>query len=109
MNIQQVRQRTPHLALETFVLAVWCIMAIALTGGNEAYAQNTNATIRGQVLDPTGALVPNAQVVIVNQNTGVTVFSGKTDTAGAFVAPQVIPGNIPDHGNCSRPQAGYRR
>src|SRR5271156_3568355 len=57
-----------------------------------AYAQNTNATIRGQVLDPTGALVPNAKVVILNQNTGVTVFSGKSDPAGAFVAPQVIPG-----------------
>ena len=56
------------------------------------YAQNTNATIRGQVLDPTGALVPNAQVVIVNKNTGVMVFNGKTDSAGAFVAPQVIPG-----------------
>jgi hypothetical protein len=57
-----------------------------------AYAQNTNATIRGQVLDSTGALVPNAQVVILNKNTGVTVFNGKTDSAGAFVAPQVIPG-----------------
>jgi hypothetical protein len=56
------------------------------------YAQNTNATIRGQVLDPAGALVPDAQVVIVNKNTGVTVFNGKTDSAGAFVAPQVIPG-----------------
>jgi hypothetical protein len=92
MNIQQVRQRTLHLAVAAFVLVVWCIVPIALTGGSEAYAQNTNATIRGQVLDPTEALVPNAQVVIVNQNTGVTVFSGKTDSAGAFVAPQVIPG-----------------
>ncbi len=61
-------------------------------GGGVAYAQNTNATIRGQVLDPTGALVSNAQVVIVNKNTGVTVFNGKSDSAGAFVAPQVIPG-----------------
>lgn len=57
-----------------------------------AYAQNTNATIRGQVLDPSGALVPRAQVVVVNKETGVTVFNGKTDSAGAFVAPQVIPG-----------------
>ncbi|HEX3569544.1 MAG TPA: carboxypeptidase regulatory-like domain-containing protein [Acidobacteriaceae bacterium] len=58
-----------------------------------AVAQNTNATIRGQVLDPSGALVPGAQVVVVNQQTGVTVFNGKTDSAGSFVAPQVIPGN----------------
>jgi hypothetical protein len=88
MNIQQVR----HFAITALVLAVSCILPVVLAGGNEAYAQNTNATIRGQVLDPTGALVPNAQVIIVNRNTGVTVFSGKTDSAGAFVAPQVIPG-----------------
>ncbi|MEI9980891.1 MAG: carboxypeptidase regulatory-like domain-containing protein [Edaphobacter sp.] len=56
------------------------------------YAQNTNATIRGQVLDPTGALIPNAKVVILNEQTGVVVFNGVSDSAGAFVAPQVIPG-----------------
>jgi hypothetical protein len=44
-------------------LAAWCTLWI-VPGGGVAYAQNTNATIRGQVLDPTGALVPNAQVVI---------------------------------------------
>jgi hypothetical protein len=58
-----------------------------------AHAQNTNATIRGQVLDPTGALVPGAAIVIVNQDTGVTVFNGQSDSAGTFVAPQVIPGS----------------
>ena len=73
-------------------LAGWCALLAVTSHGKMAYAQNTNATIRGQVLDSTGALVPNAQVVIVNKNTGVTVFNGKTDSAGAFVAPQVIPG-----------------
>jgi hypothetical protein len=73
-------------------LAVWCALPSIVPGTGVAYAQNTNATIRGQVLDPSGALVPNAQVVILNKNTGVTVFNGQTDSAGAFVAPQVIPG-----------------
>jgi hypothetical protein len=49
-----------------------------IPGTGVAYGQNTNATIRGQVLDATGALVPDAQVVILNKNTGVTVFDGKT-------------------------------
>src|SRR6266702_567789 len=57
-----------------------------------AIAQSANATIRGQVLDRTDALVPGATVVIVNKNTGVTVFEGTTDAAGSFVAPQVLPG-----------------
>ena len=68
---------------------LWTLNALLL---GVAAAQNTNATIRGQVLDPTGALVPHAVVVIVNKNTGVTAFRGSTDSAGAFVAPQVIPG-----------------
>ena len=57
-----------------------------------AYAQNTNGIIRGQVLDPQGALIPGASVLVVNQATGVTVFKGVSDSAGTFVAPQVIPG-----------------
>jgi hypothetical protein len=79
-------------AIAVLGFAGWCTLPSVVSGGGVAYAQNTNATIRGQVLDPTGALVPDAQVVIVNKNTGVTVFSGKTDSAGSFVAPQVIPG-----------------
>jgi hypothetical protein len=73
-------------------LFIGCLLPSAVPGTGVAYAQNTNATIRGQVLDPSGALVPDARVVIVNKNTGVTVFDGKTDSAGAFVAPQIIPG-----------------
>ena len=73
-------------------LAGWCALLVVASHGSMAHAQNTNATIRGQVLDPSGALVPNARVVIVNKNTGVTVYAGQTDSAGAFVAPQVIPG-----------------
>jgi len=69
-----------------------CLLVALLLTANPSYAQNSNSTIRGQVLDPSGALVPNADVVIVNEQTGVTVFSGHTDSAGAFVAPQVIPG-----------------
>lgn len=68
-------------------------LAIGLLGASEcAYAQNGNATIRGVVLDPSGALVPHAHVSIVNRDTNVVVFGGESDGAGAFVAPQVIPG-----------------
>lgn len=57
-----------------------------------AYAQNTNATIQGQVMDPLGALVPNATITITNSETNVKVFTGVTDSTGNFMAPQVIPG-----------------
>jgi hypothetical protein len=79
-------------AMVALGLIGWCAFPAVFPNAGVAYAQNTNATIRGQVLDPSGALVPNATVVIENKNTGVTAFSGKTDSAGTFVAPQVIPG-----------------
>ena len=101
MNIPQVMKKicyqTGAALLKPTVVA---ILALAISsmpssvvpGMAVAYAQNTNATIRGQVLDPAGALVPDAKVVILNKNTGVIVFNGKSDSAGAFVAPQVLPG-----------------
>jgi Carboxypeptidase regulatory-like domain/TonB-dependent Receptor Plug Domain/TonB dependent receptor len=101
VNVYQSMQRTLHLA-SRFVRISAVAAGLALTassmlsglipGAGVAYAQNTNATIRGLVLDPSGALISNAKVLIVNRDTGVTVFNGNSDSAGSFVAPQVIPG-----------------
>lgn len=93
-------KRNCHRAVRLLSLAVTasgialltCFVATQALTPTTAVAQNANATIRGQVLDPTGASVPGAAVVIVNKATGVTVFHGTSDSAGSFVAPQVIPG-----------------
>ena len=101
MNIPQVIRKICYQTGAAFLkppvvavlaLAISCMPSSIVPGIAVAYAQNTNATIRGQVLDPAGALVPDAKVVIINKNTGVIVFNGKSDSAGAFVAPQVLPG-----------------
>lgn len=55
-------------------------------------AQNANATIKGQVTDPSGALVPGANVSIINVDTNVQVLNADTDQSGSFNAPQVAPG-----------------
>jgi Carboxypeptidase regulatory-like domain/TonB dependent receptor/TonB-dependent Receptor Plug Domain len=89
---QASRMTRIPLAAAALALAAWCMLPGLIPGAGVACAQNTNATIRGQVLDPSGALVPNATVLIVNKDTGVTVFNGQSDSAGTFVAPQVIPG-----------------
>ncbi len=81
-----------RLLVAGILLATCVALPELVSGGSVAHAQNTNATIRGQVLDPSGALVPSATVLIVNKDTGVTVFKGHADSAGTFVAPQVIPG-----------------
>lgn len=45
----------------------------------------------GQVIDPTGAVVPGAQVVVHNQATGVDTKTVTTST-GAYTVPYLIPG-----------------
>lgn len=67
--------KTPCCRIQSrAVLAVLSLalpaIPLLLVGTSAVYAQNTNATIRGQVLDPSGALVPNATVVVLNEATG---------------------------------------
>jgi outer membrane receptor protein involved in Fe transport len=54
-------------------------------------AQTITGTLRGQVLDPTGAVVPNASVTVTNQETGVAVKI-TTTSAGTYSLPSLIPG-----------------
>jgi hypothetical protein len=79
-------------AASVIAFAALGLLHSIVPGAGVAYAQNTNATISGQVLDPQGALIPKAHVLVVNQDNGITVFNGISDSAGAFVAPEVLPG-----------------
>jgi hypothetical protein len=56
-----------------------------------ASAQRTTGTLRGQVLDPTGAAVANARVTATNKDTGVSI-STETTSAGTYDFPSVLPG-----------------
>ena len=72
-------------------ISVVLVTALALLLSNPASAQRTTGTLRGQVLDPTGAVVPDAAVTITNQETGVTVKI-TTTSAGTYAVPSLIPG-----------------
>src|SRR4029077_14470225 len=63
---------------------------IALTA-SQAYAQVSRATLSGTVPDSSGAVIPNAQVAILDVSTGVsrTVTTGG---AGFYTAPNLLPG-----------------
>jgi len=61
------------------------LVAFLTAFGGAALAQST-AALNGTVTDATGALVPNAQVVVTNQATGVESAT-QTDTAGAYLFP----------------------
>ena len=66
-------------------------MATALFFSVSAFAQGTTGTLRGQVLDPAGASVANAQVTAINKDTGVSTKIATT-SAGTYSFPSILPG-----------------
>jgi len=56
-----------------------------------AQSQDARGNIVGRVLDPSGAVVPGTEVKGVNDATGV-VISTKTNDAGNYVLPFLVPG-----------------
>lgn len=73
-----------------FILTLLCLVAIAL-GALPVWGQRLDGTLRGEVVDPSGAVVAAAQVTATNQATGV---SSKTVTtsAGSYVFPNLLVG-----------------
>jgi len=65
------------------ILSLFCIVP--------AIAQSPNATINGIVLDPSGAAIAGAQVVVVNDATGVQ-YIAKTSGEGIYVVPNLPEG-----------------
>src|SRR5712675_1894901 len=68
------------------------ILGLALIFSLPAAAQRITGTLRGQILDPSGAAVPEAKVTATNQETGVTVTITAT-SAGTYSFPSLIPGS----------------
>ena len=71
------------------LLAFALLLAASLISA--AYAQEARGTITGKVLDTNKAIVPGAQVKIINEAQGTTVALQATD-AGLFRAPYLISG-----------------
>ncbi|HUY82117.1 MAG TPA: TonB-dependent receptor [Acidobacteriaceae bacterium] len=68
----------------------WAIFAVAMFAllMPSAKAQTVYGSITGTVTDPTGAVVPNAKVVVRGEETGTT-FNGQATSAGVFRFTQV--------------------
>ena len=77
-----VRVRFPRIA---FLFA--CAMSLALP----LAAQSPNATINGRVLDPSNKVIGAADILVINDATGVQ-YSGKTNEDGIYVVPNLPPG-----------------
>jgi len=76
------------------ILAALVMTALCLVFSSPvAKAQTSGAgTINGTVMDPNKAVVPGAAVAVINTDTGVT-HDYKTDSAGLYEAPFLVPGH----------------
>jgi carboxypeptidase family protein/TonB-dependent receptor-like protein len=73
----------------------WVLLLTAVGGllfATPAFAQRTTGTLRGQVLDPAGAVVADARVTATNKGTGVSQTI-VTTSAGTYYFPSVLPGS----------------
>ena len=67
-------------------LRVVLVAVLLVTSGSLALAQITSATLSGTIKDETGGVLPGADVVIRNLDTGLT-RSVVTDGNGYFAVP----------------------
>ncbi len=73
------------------VSKLWCIAALALLLASSLFAQSGNATVVGQVADPSGAVVVGVTVSIQNLDTNV-VQTTKSNSEGRYSIPGLLPG-----------------
>jgi hypothetical protein len=74
------------MAKRTFI-ALLLIAAM----GSYLLASSDRGSILGTITDPQGAVIPGADVVVVNVDTGIETKL-VTNSAGLFVALELVPG-----------------
>ena len=72
------------------VRSLVALCAVLLAAG-PAFAQSVSGTILGSVTDPTGAVISNAKVTLVNEGTGLS-RTVNSDSNGEYVAPSLPTG-----------------
>ena len=72
-----------------FFVAILVVVAL-LAGARSASAQATTGSIVGTVTDPTKAVIVGAEIVALNQRTGVS-YKGHTDQVGDYVIHALPP------------------
>src|SRR5258706_7160108 len=75
----------------TKILAPLVVIVFSLSLTVSIYSQVTGATLSGTISDPSGGLIPGAQISIRNTGTGISK-DFQSDSAGYYSAPNLAPG-----------------
>ena len=70
----------------------WVLVAVLLLAATPAMSQ-TNATLTGTVSDASGAVIPGAEIVIMNMETGES-YTTATNETGSYTIPFIKPGTF---------------
>jgi Carboxypeptidase regulatory-like domain/TonB-dependent Receptor Plug Domain/TonB dependent receptor len=73
-------------------LILCAVVVLSACGALRLHAQAVGATLSGTVTDPSGGVIPKAEVVILNAATGET-HNVSSNAEGIYSAPNVPPGN----------------
>jgi hypothetical protein len=84
-----------------YAISLTCL-SILVAGA--ARAQESRGSILGRVTDPTGAVVPTAEVKAINVATGAAV-SAKTNESGLYSLPYLVAGFY----NITAENAGFKK
>src|SRR5277367_2021764 len=90
-NDQKIVERKPENRMRDFKRLI-CILCIAIYPSVSASAQEIAGSIRGTVLDASGATVSGAKVTAVQTETGL-VRTTTTGSQGAFVLVELVVGH----------------
>ena len=85
MSVRELRQTR---SVFCFVLALGFTLFILATS---AFPQGTNATLSGVVTDPSGAVMPGAEVTLTNQASGFEAKSTSSER-GEYTFRNLVPG-----------------
>jgi hypothetical protein len=80
------------------------VASVLLVISIPTWAQRVDGTLRGDIHDPSGALIEGAKVVATNQETGVTQ-SVDSSSAGTYVFPNLLSGTY----SIAVEKAGFER
>jgi hypothetical protein len=75
------------------MLSLVSLCALAISFVPLVGAQNISGSIGGTILDPSGATVPNAKIIVTNTDRNQKVRTLTTDSTGSYSVPYIPVGN----------------
>jgi hypothetical protein len=90
-QVISVKARDNRRNWKSWSLGVALALGVMLFWGSALLAQVVYGSITGSVQDKTGAIVPNATVIVTNQGTGET-RTVTTNSSGTYHAVDLLPG-----------------